>query len=76
MSKLADSMNNKSEISKRLYVSDISCAGCVETIEAALKSVPGVDEVQVNFADRTVNVSGDVPADTLIQAVSKSGYTA
>ena len=69
-------MNNKSEISKRLYVSDISCAGCVETIEAALKSVPGVDEVQVNFADRTVNVSGDVPADTLIQAVSKSGYTA
>jgi Cu+-exporting ATPase len=76
MSKLADSMNNKSEISKRLYVSDISCAGCVETIEAALKSVPGVDEVQVNFADRTVNVSGDVPADMLIQAVSKSGYTA
>lgn len=76
MSKVADSMNNKSEISKRLYVSDISCAGCVETIEAALKSVPGVDEVQVNFADRTVNVSGDVPADTLIQAVSKSGYTA
>lgn len=69
-------MNNKSEISKRLYVSDISCAGCVETIEAALKSVPGVDEVQVNFADRTVNVSGDVPADTLIQAISKSGYTA
>lgn len=76
MSKGADSMNNKSEISKRLYVSDISCAGCVETIEAALKSVPGVDEVQVNFADRTVNVSGDVPADTLIQAISKSGYTA
>ena len=76
MSKVADSMNNKSEISKRLYVSDISCAGCVETIEAALKSVPGVDEVQVNFADRTVNVSGDVPADTLIQAISKSGYTA
>ncbi len=69
-------MNNKSEVSKRLYVSDISCAGCVETIEAALKSVPGVDEVQVNFADRTVNVSGDVPADTLIQAISKSGYTA
>jgi len=69
-------MNNKSEVSKRLYVSDISCAGCVETIEAALKSVPGVYEVQVNFADRTVNISGDVPADTLIQAVSKSGYTA
>ncbi len=69
-------MNNKSGTSKRLYVSDISCAGCVDTIETALKSVPGVDEVQVNFADRSVVVSGDVPVDILIQAVSKSGYTA
>jgi Cu+-exporting ATPase len=69
-------MNNKSETLKRLYVSDISCAGCVETIEAALKSVPGVDEVQVNFADRTATVSGDVPADILLKAVSDSGYTA
>ncbi|MCK5711070.1 MAG: copper-translocating P-type ATPase [Deltaproteobacteria bacterium] len=69
-------MNNKSGTSKRLYVSDISCAGCVDTIETALKSVPGVDEVQVNFADRSVVVSGDVPVDILIQAISKSGYTA
>jgi len=69
-------MNNKSETSKRLYVSDISCASCVETIETALKSVPGVDEAHVNFADRSVTVSGDVSADILLKAVSDSGYTA
>ncbi len=69
-------MNNKSGIPKRLYVSDISCAGCVDTIETALKSVEGVDEVHVNFADRTATVSGDVPDDALIQAIGKSGYTA
>ena len=69
-------MSNKSDKSNRLYVSDISCAGCVDTIETALKSVPGVDDVQVNFADKTATVLGDVETGKLIQAVSNSGYTA
>ena len=69
-------MNNKSTSYKRLYVSDISCASCVNTIETALKSLPGVDEVEVNFADRTVNVSGNAAEDVLIKAIAGSGYTA
>jgi len=69
-------MNNKSTSYKRLYVSDISCASCVNTIETALKSIPGVDEVEVNFADRTVNVSGNAAEDILIKAIAGSGYTA
>ncbi len=69
-------MNNKSKTTKRFYVSDISCASCVTTIETALKSVSGVDEVQVNFADRTASVTGDVSSDKLIKAVGESGYTA
>lgn len=59
-----------------LYVSDISCASCVDTIQTAIKSLPGVQEVEVNFADRTVNVSGNVEEAVLIDAISKSGYTA
>ncbi len=35
-----------------------------------------MDEVQVNFADRTATVHGDVPTEELIKAVSDSGYTA
>ncbi len=69
-------MNNKSTSYKRLYVSDISCASCVNTIETALKSLPGVDEVEVNFADRTVSVSGNAAEDVLIKAIAGSGYTA
>jgi len=69
-------MNTKSETYQRLYVSDISCASCVNTIETALKSLPGVEDVEVNFADRTVNVSGDVAQDVLIKAIAESGYTA
>ena len=69
-------MNKKTDSTKRLIVSDISCASCVDTIESALKSVDGVNDVQVNFADRTASVSGDVSSDVLIDAVSKAGYTA
>ena len=69
-------MNDKSMTSKRLYISDISCAGCVDTVKTALSSVPGVKEVEVNFADRTATVFGDVHSDQLINAVGDSGYTA
>ena len=69
-------MNTKSDTYQSLYVSDISCASCVNTIENTVMSVPGVKSVEVNFADKTVNVTGDVAEDVLIKAISGSGYTA
>ncbi len=69
-------MNTTTDKYQRLYVSDISCASCVNTIETAVSALPGVDDVEVNFAERTVNVSGDVGEDVLINAIAKSGYTA
>jgi P-type Cu+ transporter len=61
---------------RRLHVTDMSCAGCVETVEKTLKSLPGVSDAQVNFAERTATVTGDVLPDALVNAVSKAGYTA
>ena len=76
-------MEEKTEIisrerqkTRRLHVTDMSCAGCVETVEKTLKSVPGVSEAEVNFAERTATVTGDVSADVLVKAVGKAGYTA
>ena len=69
-------MSNKSDKSNRLYVSDITCAGCVDTVRTALVSVPGVEGVEVNFADKTATVTGDVKTESLIKAVGDSGYTA
>jgi Cu+-exporting ATPase len=64
------------QATRRLHVTDMSCAGCVETVEKTLKSVPGVCEAQVNFAERTATVTGDVSPDELVKAVGKAGYTA
>ena len=64
------------EESIRLSVSGMSCAGCVATVEDALRAVPGVAEATVNFAEHTAQVRGSVDADSLVKAVRKAGYDA
>ena len=56
----------------RLSISGMSCAGCVATVENALKNVPGVVESTVNFAEHTATVRGSVDAKALIAAVTAS----
>ena len=60
----------------RLSISGMSCAGCVATVEGALRAVPGVAEASVNFAEHTADVSGSVPSQTLMAAVKAAGYEA
>jgi Cu+-exporting ATPase len=59
-----------------LSVNGMSCAGCVRTVEAALKDVPGVQIASVNFAGQTAAVTGETPASALIRAVNDAGYDA
>ncbi|TDG13324.1 cadmium-translocating P-type ATPase [Seongchinamella unica] len=59
-----------------LNISGATCASCVRTIEQALRATPGVEQAEMNFADRTARVSGSAPADTLIRAVEAAGYGA
>lgn len=54
----------------------MSCAGCVATVEKALRAVPGVSEVTVSFAEHVAVVQGKVDAATLVQAVVDAGYEA
>ena len=70
---------NSIKVAKHPITLDIqgaSCAGCVAKIEKSLKAVPGVTSAEMNFADRTATIKGDVAADTLIDAVTQSGYGA
>jgi Cu+-exporting ATPase len=76
MQKQLNSSNIDPKNTKRLLIPDMSCASCVEAVEGGLRSVPGVKEANVNFADRTAMVTGDASAEDLVQAVTKAGYTA
>ena len=70
------SVSAASPSGQHLSISGMSCAGCVAAVENTLRGVPGVVAAQVNFADRSAQVSGAVTADTLIAAVRAAGYDA
>jgi Cu+-exporting ATPase len=60
----------------RLSISGMSCAGCVTTVEGALRAVPGVANATVNLADRSADVTGSVTPAALMDAVNAAGYEA
>lgn len=59
-----------------LIIEGAGCASCVGKIEGALHKVPGVQTAVMNFAQRTVSVSGEVLESELIKAVEGAGYNA
>jgi Cu+-exporting ATPase len=69
-------MTNESETTFHLSIGGMSCAGCVATVENALRGVPGVAAASVNFAEHTAEVNGDVAAESLVRAVVAAGYEA
>jgi len=60
----------------QLNISGATCASCVRTIESALRGTPGVHGADMNFADRTVQVTGTASTNALIKAVEDAGYGA
>ncbi|QFT13343.1 heavy metal translocating P-type ATPase [Vibrio sp. THAF190c] len=64
------------DVSIELSLIGVTCASCVNTIEGALRSVSGVDSVDVNFANRTATVVSSQPASVLIEAIQGAGYDA
>jgi len=60
----------------QLLIEGAGCASCVGKIEKALKTVAQVDQAEMNFADRSVMVTGEVEVASLLEAVEKAGYHA
>lgn len=56
----------------------ISCASCVQTIERAVRSLPGVVSCNVNFATEEANVTYEatLTPEQIIKAVQGAGYQA
>ncbi len=63
-------------VEQQLIIEGAGCASCVGKIEKALSATSGVQSAQMNFADRTVAVTGTASTEALIQAVESAGYNA
>ena len=68
--------NKPSDNTHELIIEGAGCASCVGKIETALKNINGVDNAEMNFALRTVTISGDVAVEVLIKAIETIGYNA
>ncbi|NQV30211.1 MAG: copper-translocating P-type ATPase [Candidatus Marinimicrobia bacterium] len=57
-------------------VEGMSCAACVANVEAAIRQIPGVQEVSVNLAMESANIvsSEPIPIKKFTRAVVKMGY--
>ncbi len=60
----------------RFEITGMSCAGCAGRAERALSAVPGVAQSNVNLADHTARVTGDVTPKALADALGAAGYPA
>ena len=62
--------------SLRLMVRGAKCGGCLSKIEKAVLSLPGVTEARLNLSNGLMRVrwDGDLPANSIAQAVSNLGY--
>ncbi len=70
------SAQGESGQSIRLSIIGMRCAGCVKTVENAIRNVPGVKAVSVNFADHSAVVEGEVDPEALRDALQEVGYDA
>ncbi|EJL94231.1 copper/silver-translocating P-type ATPase [Pseudomonas sp. GM102] len=61
-----------------LSIDGMTCASCVGRVERALAKMPGVKSVSVNLANERAHLEllGQVDPQTLIDAVTKAGYSA
>jgi len=65
-----------SEQHYHLAISGMKCAGCVKSVDAALRSVTGVESASVSLDENSASVSGDVSLAELIKAIENAGYHA
>jgi Cu+-exporting ATPase len=61
-----------------IYVEGMSCASCVNRIEKAIRTIPGVKSAAVNLATERADVAFAGPADLdgVVDAIRKAGYDA
>ncbi|MHC4253634.1 MAG: heavy-metal-associated domain-containing protein, partial [Planctomycetota bacterium] len=57
-----------------LAIKGMTCSHCVATVEKALRSVPGADEVSVDLKGGKAVVAGDADAAELKRRVEEAGY--
>ena len=63
-------------MSRTITVEGMSCGGCEENVENALRDLPGVSDAEADNESDSVTVEGDASDEDIVAAVEDAGYTA
>lgn len=58
----------------KVRIEGMSCSGCSARVEKALRSLSGIQEVQVDLADNSASYSGAIDQETVRDAIEGIGY--
>lgn len=61
---------------ERFHVPEVSCQHCVHAVTSGLKTVPGVQGIQIDLGNKIVSVehTDEVSTEALIEAINEAGY--
>jgi copper chaperone len=59
-----------------ITVEGMSCGGCEDAVETALRAVPGVTDAEADRDRAVAEIEGEADPATLVAAVEDAGYEA
>ena len=64
-------------MAQEFTVLDMTCQGCAATVRNVVSRIPGVDSVDVDLPTHNVRVNAlaEVPAEKIVTALNKAGYS-
>ena len=67
-------MTMDKNLAKKINVEGMTCHHCSATVEKAIKSVSGVDEVEIDLKGNCAYVTGDFERKNVHSAIEDAGY--
>jgi len=63
-------------IIEKIYIQNLKCGGCANTVKSVLAKEKGVQKVDVNVEDALVTIEhhGETKRETFIQNLTQKGY--
>lgn len=57
-------------------IENMKCAGCVSAIETALKTLDGIEDLNVSLENHQATLSTSIPAAEIANVITDAGFSA
>lgn len=66
--------NKEKKMTQKFQVDGMACNHCVQSVEKAIRAIPGVTDVKVDLASGTATVEGDALPTAINSAIKEAGF--